>query len=88
MLKKFIVNCGGLVAAEFVFILFSSYFVFNSSVLVEVEEGPISGSTFSLANGKLVHSFLGIPYAVPPVGKYRFKVIKDVPIVFRNILFS
>ncbi|KAK7575720.1 hypothetical protein V9T40_012006 [Parthenolecanium corni] len=39
----------------------------------ELEEGPIAGITSSLANGKLIHSFLGVPYAVPPVGKHRFK---------------
>lgn len=78
MPKKFALN-RGFVAAEFLFILFTIYIARHSCVMVEIEEGQISGTTFSLANGKLVHSFLGVPYAVPPVGKYRFKVIK-IPI--------
>ncbi|KAK7575722.1 hypothetical protein V9T40_012008 [Parthenolecanium corni] len=56
-------------------ILFIIQIASHSCVVVQVGEGLIAGttSTSSLANGKIIHSFLGVPYAVPPVGKYRFK---------------
>ncbi len=41
---------------------------------VIVEHGELAGTSYRLPNGRTVHAFLGIPYAIPPVHKYRFKV--------------
>ncbi len=41
---------------------------------VIVEHGELAGTSYPLPNGRNVHAFLGIPYAIPPVHKYRFKV--------------
>ncbi|XP_065206066.1 esterase FE4-like isoform X2 [Planococcus citri] len=40
---------------------------------VTVEEGTLLGTFHTTLNGSQVHAFLGIPYASPPVGDYRFK---------------
>ncbi len=43
------------------------------SVMVEVTQGLVRGTT-RLVNGRIpVSTFLGIPYAEPPLGKARFR---------------
>lgn len=42
--------------------------------VVRVEHGLLSGSWEVSENGRTYASFRGIPYARPPVGKYRFRV--------------
>ena len=42
--------------------------------LVEVDNGLMRGLTTTLYNTTYLE-FLGIPYAIPPVGSLRFKVI-------------
>lgn len=49
---------------------------FGRHVLVETSQGPVKGLEItSLFNYKYT-SFLGIPYAKPPIGPLRFKVSK------------
>ena len=42
---------------------------------VDTQYGPVKGLTIELHNGIQVNSFYGIPYAEPPVGELRFRVI-------------
>lgn len=41
--------------------------------IVTLEKGAVRGATRSSNSGRTFFSFTGIPYARPPVGKYRFK---------------
>lgn len=43
--------------------------------LVKVVEGELEGIESVTEDGKKYYSFLGIPYAKPPVGELRFKVM-------------
>lgn len=48
----------------------------DHSPKVRVDSGEVAGG-FGLRtynNGRQLYTFLGIPYASPPVGEYRFKV--------------
>ena len=38
--------------------------------------GAVEGYRMTSVNGKSFHAFEGIPYAIPPVGSYRFQVRK------------
>lgn len=40
-------------------------------------------ATISLKKKRIIFQYLGIPYAIPPVGYFRFKVSK---MIFKNIL--
>lgn len=40
--------------------------------LVEIDQGLLEGTTFTSRNGRNFSSFLGIPYAQPPIGLLRF----------------
>lgn len=42
-------------------------------VIVKVKQGLVAGGVETLPNGKIINKFLGIPFAMPPVGKRRFK---------------
>lgn len=44
-------------------------------VKVQVKQGIIVGQQKPLPNGNSYQSFQGIPYAVPPIGELRFKVL-------------
>lgn len=46
-----------------------------SNVIVETKLGRLYGRVAQALNGENYYSFQGIPYAKPPVGKLRFKVI-------------
>lgn len=48
------------------------------SLLVKTKNGFLKGFLFKTIEGKLVNAFLGVPYAKPPVGEFRFK--DSVPI--------
>jgi carboxylesterase type B len=37
--------------------------------------GAVRGRRLVLADGKEINVFLGIPYAKPPIGELRFKVL-------------
>ena len=55
--------------------LLNKNFVFNqineNPISVQTKSGPITGFTDTF-DGKVINVFLGIPYAEPPIGKYRF----------------
>lgn len=42
--------------------------------LIDTEGGLVSGILEETEKGRGFHSFYGIPFAQPPVGKLRFKV--------------
>ncbi|XP_026275859.2 venom carboxylesterase-6-like [Frankliniella occidentalis] len=44
-----------------------------SDPLVQLEKGAVRGTTTQSDSGRTVFAFKGVPYARPPVGKYRFK---------------
>ena len=48
----------------------------HASFIVQTESGAVVGKTETLLHGKLVHEYLGIPYAEPPVGELRFAAPK------------
>ncbi|XP_014476490.1 PREDICTED: esterase E4-like [Dinoponera quadriceps] len=64
-----IARCGCCVFALFV-ILANSLF---SGPVVNIKWGPILGKWSKSLNGQPIASFLGIPYALPPLGDLRFK---------------
>lgn len=41
--------------------------------MVATRKGLVRGITQKVSTGKFVDAFLGIPYAQPPIGKYRFR---------------
>lgn len=43
-------------------------------VIINIDQGCLKGKTGQDYNGRRYHSFLGIPYAKPPIGELRFKV--------------
>ncbi|GFY56268.1 acetylcholinesterase [Trichonephila inaurata madagascariensis] len=45
----------------------------DESLIVQTTKGRVRGITLPTGHGKEVDVFLGIPYAKPPVGKYRFR---------------
>lgn len=49
-----------------------------ADVIVEIEQGKLCGRIAKDANGNDYKSFQGIPYAKPPIGKLRFKVIQSI----------
>lgn len=50
---------------------------------VHVNSGEIAGGYEYTYNGRRIYSFLGVPYASPPVQNYRFKVC-----IKNNLKFS
>lgn len=48
--------------------------------LVHVEQGALRGTYLTSAGGRIFSAFQGIPYARPPTGKHRFKVLVRVRI--------
>lgn len=42
---------------------------------VTLDQGSLRGKTLKSRGGKQILTFRGIPYAAPPVGNLRFKVI-------------
>lgn len=44
--------------------------------IVRTNFGPIRGKWLNSNRGLLIAAYLGVPYAQPPVGKFRFKVRK------------
>lgn len=57
----------------FIFIFFRGGKMSEAPV-VNVEEGALQGKFITNDFGKSFYSFLGIPYAKPPLGSLRFKV--------------
>lgn len=48
-------------------------------LLASTQNGIIQGITLEATNNKTVSSFLGIPFAMPPIGDLRFKPPSDPP---------
>lgn len=46
--------------------------------LVQLEKGAVKGTVLKSSAGRDILAFMGIPFARPPVGKYRFKEPKPV----------
>lgn len=47
----------------------------DSDLLVELDHGgSLMGTSLKSFSGRQIRSFLGVPYAKPPVGELRFKV--------------
>lgn len=40
---------------------------------VNLQSGTLLGRDLEFVNGKKIRAFLGIPYAIPPIGEYRWK---------------
>ncbi|XP_023235259.1 acetylcholinesterase-like [Centruroides sculpturatus] len=45
----------------------------NGQIIVNTNTGEVMGKTINVL-GRKVHAFLSIPYAIPPIGQYRFHV--------------
>lgn len=43
--------------------------------VVQIKNGTLQGLVMKSRTGREFHGFLGIPYALPPVGELRFQVI-------------
>lgn len=52
----------------------SLYHTKMTAPIVTIEEGQVKGTQTENYQGGKFFSFLGIPYAKPPVGELRFKV--------------
>lgn len=46
----------------------------TSAPRVTLSLGEVEGFTAETVSGRTYYAFEGVPYARPPVGKYRFKV--------------
>ena len=49
---------------------------------LELPAGKVSGEVFQLADGSTGIRYLGIPYAKPPTGKRRFKVLQELELTY------
>nr|CAD7458883.1 unnamed protein product [Timema tahoe] len=52
----------------------------NFDITVTVAQGVLRGQSVTSSYGLTYNRFLGIPYAQPPVGDLRFKLIACLPI--------
>ena len=50
------------------------YAVLESPPQVHIEQGILQGTYLTSSNGRKYAAFQGVPYASPPIGKFRFKV--------------
>ena len=46
----------------------------TDEVIVSTVYGDIIGQGIPISSGKVINSFLGVPYSTPPVGDLRFTV--------------
>ena len=53
------------------------YSVLSNGPLVKTTSGTVKGQTIQVLN-KTINQFLGIPYAVPPLGSLRFAKPKPI----------
>ena len=69
-------------------LLFSCGHVKGKNVTVDTKYGKVQGHVVTLGTGETVVSYLGIPFAKPPVGSLRFKVTTKFYIFkFLNFIF-
>lgn len=71
-----------LLVAQFFFVLGVANCI---SPQIRVEQGDLTGTTYTLKNGRTLFAFLGIPYAVPLTHKNRFKVSRRAVVNCENI---
>lgn len=50
----------------------------SSDLKVRVEDGRLFGRYMTSQSGKTIRAFMGIPYAEPPVGNFRFRAPQKV----------
>lgn len=63
------------------FVLFLSLFPSiwgDEPLIITIKQGKLRGSKYKSRNGTEYRSFLGIPYAKPPIGELRFQVISII----------
>lgn len=58
------------------FIGYISICLSSNTPKVRVDSGVIAGGYEFTYNGRQLYSFVGIPYASPPVQDFRFKVLQ------------
>lgn len=77
-------TCISLIAVQFVF-FFAGSQLFSESmsdfVIAETEYGQVKGVKKVSALSTEYEAFLGIPFASPPVGELRFKVICETKLI-------
>lgn len=57
----------------------------SETPILTVEQGELQGRIATSPNGKTFFSFQGIPYAKPPIGPLRFKVMKVFEIIVSEL---
>lgn len=60
-----------------VFLIFY-FFQTEHSLIVATKSGKLSGKVFTTIGGRQVFAFLGVPFAEPPVGEFRFQEAQPV----------
>lgn len=63
---------------------FSKSTVDGEDIIVTIAEGKLKGTIMHNKKRRKFFAFLSIPYAIPPVGDLRFKVI----VTFRFVILS
>ncbi|XP_069103406.1 acetylcholinesterase-like isoform X1 [Argopecten irradians] len=61
------------VLTSFVYVLVSLPYALTQSLVVETDKGFVKGKRLQVHHSKQVDVFYGIPYAKPPLGRYRFR---------------
>ena len=46
--------------------------------VVDTKYGPVEGISVPIHTGQIIDSFMGVPYARPPVGDLRFMVCRKI----------
>ena len=46
----------------------------RANPVVETSLGTVSGESITLTSGDVIDSFIGIPFAAPPISELRFEV--------------
>lgn len=59
---------------HFKILIIGLWSLIKASPLIELEDGLVGGAYYDLPDERQVFAFFGIPYAAPPVSKYRFEV--------------
>lgn len=57
----------------------------SSKVLVTIKQGTLRGNEETTHNNFKFFTFMGIPYAKPPVGKLKFKVSANNKSLNQNV---
>lgn len=57
-------------------------------LIARTEHGKLEGTTSLARDGSTIFEFLGVPYAVPPLGELRFKVCAIEKLLQQTLLAS